>query len=401
MNPGARLAAAVAIAAVAAALFAVTCTAQQSVGGKKRMPYAAKELSVMVSDRPVVLLEAEAADQNKPAIIAAEVLPGRGMNIVQLRAHVPGRGVVEMLASPAQAEYAKTLTGDTDDPVANKTFGMGAPILLPWANRIRGKVTADGKGIETTVAGKRVTLLSNGAIKKPGDEPHAIHGFMMARRMDKFTTSATADQSSVTGEVNAGDFNGRWPSKTYATITVRLRDGKFFLDVTAKNTGSEPLPVGIGWHPFFAIPSGRRAQARIRIPARTRVLTNNYDEAFPTGKLEPVRGTKFDFTAGAELGDLYIDDCFVDVEKSPQGHVAAEMIDPASKYGLRIRSTSPQVTALQVFSPTARQLVAMEPQFNWADPYSDIWKGKNTGMVTLQPGETVKYSVEVELFIPN
>ncbi len=387
---------------VATFLWASTCAAQEAAGGK-RMPYAAKKLDVIVAGEPAVLLEQPApADPGRPAIVSAEVLPGRGMNIFQIRAHVPGRGITDLLVSPSLEEGRKTLVGDPDDPAANKTFGMGAPILLPWANRIRGKLSADGKSIEATVLGKPVKLLSNGAIKKPGDEPHAIHGFLMARRVDKVTTEADANHAAVHGVLEASDFDGRWLSKTHVAITVALRGGKFALDITATNAGSEPLPVGIGWHPFFAIPSGRRDQARVRIPARQRAVVNNYDEVFPSGALVPVKDTPFDFSrpGGAELKQLYVDDCFMDLERTAEGHVVAELIDPAAKYGLRIRATSPEVTAVQAFSPLARTLVALEPQFNWADPFSSVWGGKKTGMVVLEPGRSVRYSVEVELFVP-
>ncbi|HET9832807.1 MAG TPA: hypothetical protein VFP91_13880 [Vicinamibacterales bacterium] len=70
--------------------------------------------------------------------------------------------------------------------------------------------------------------------------------------------------------LGAGDFNGRWPSRTFVQMVATLSSTCFELSVTAQNTGRDPLPLGIGWHPYFAIPSGDRTQARLHIPAGRR-----------------------------------------------------------------------------------------------------------------------------------
>ena len=46
--------------------------------------------------------------------------------------------------------------------------------------------------------------------------------------------------------------------------------------MTAANIGRERTPVGIGWHPYFHLPSGDRAQARLRIAAERRLVVDNY-----------------------------------------------------------------------------------------------------------------------------
>jgi galactose mutarotase-like enzyme len=125
---------------------------------------------------------------------------------------------------------------------------------------------------------------------------------------------------------------------------------------------------------------------------------NNYDEVLPTGAIVPVRAP-YDFSApeGAELGGLYLDDCFVDLEKH-DGATVCEAIDPAAGYAVRITSASPHVTAIQTYAPPDRPLVVLEPQFSWADPYGAEWPpGADTGMVSLQPGASASYDVAVEL----
>ena len=64
---------------------------------------------------------------------------------------------------------------------------------------------------------------------------------------------------------------------------------------------------------------------------------------------------------------------------------SVEIIDPAAKYGLRVTALSPEIKAIQVYAPPERNVVAIEPQFNLADPYSKSWGKTDTGMVMLQP----------------
>ncbi len=78
----------------------------------------------------------------------------------------------------------------------------------------------------------------------------------------------------------------------------------------------------------------------------------------------------------------------------------AGITDPAAHYGVRVKAFSPEISAFQVYAPVEKPFVAVEPQFNWADPYNPIWKGKNTGMAVLKPEQSVTYALELELFVP-
>jgi aldose 1-epimerase len=118
-------------------------------------------------------------------------------------------------------------------------------------------------------------------------------------------------------------------------------------------------------------------------------------DVFPTGELIPA-GDFFD----KPLGGRFVDDCFVDLQRGADGSATAEVIDPAAKYGLRVKALSPEITAFQMYAPPDKPFVAIETQFNWADPYSPVWKGRDTGMKVLKPGESVTYSVRLEIFQP-
>ncbi|HKG47112.1 MAG TPA: aldose 1-epimerase [Pyrinomonadaceae bacterium] len=351
----------------------------------------------------VTLQRPRPSDSSKPVFTGAQILPNRGMMVLQIVAHIPELGETNLLEAPSLDRTRQIFSEGEDDYMGNKSFAFGGAILLPYANRIRGYPSSDRKSIETKILSTMVRLPANGGGKAIGAEQFAIHGLILKSDVEEVCKTSTVPEDRVTAYLSAGNFGGHWLSATDVWFEIILRSDAFILSVTAKNTGRETLPVGIGWHPYFSLPSGKREQARLRIPAHKRVMVNNYDEVLPTGELSSVAGTAYDFLipGGRSLGDLFLDDCFVALEKTAEGHTVAEIVDPEASYGVRIVATSPQVSAIQVYSLQSEPYVVLEPQFNWADPYGEQWSHKSdTGMVILQPNEEVVYSTRLELFTP-
>jgi aldose 1-epimerase len=351
----------------------------------------------------VQLMRKATRSSSDPEFLSATVLPGRGMNLFQITARVPGKGVVQLLASPSLGEAAQVLNDGPEDSHGVKSFSFGGAFLVPYPNRIRGKLTPDGQNIITQWDGKTLTLPAvwKGKVN-PNAELHAIHGLILDRKTDSIEINDLPDGQMVRGVIHAGDFGGYWLSSTDLTITIVLRAETLEASITAKNVGTEPEPLGIGWHPYFAIPSGDRKQARLHIPAADLAEVNNYDDVFPTGRLVPVAGTKYDFTSprGVALGGLFLDDNFSRLTRTA-GDVVVNLTDPAANYGLHIEGLSKEIRTIQVYAPPDKPFAAIEEQFNFADPFSPIWKGMNTGMVTLLPGQSVNWTIRLVLFTPH
>ena len=361
--------------------------------------------AITIGGEPAVtLVRPHPASTSKPQFLEATILPGNGMNLLQVKAFLPGTGDIDIINAPNLAG-AKDLLENQNDAFGNKSFSMGGAILLPYPNRIRGKLSGDGKTLETTIAGKMMSLPANWHGKKPGAEVHAMHGLIMSSHFEDVRVRNGSTESTVSAIFHGGSFDGHWPSKTDVGVRMILRNDALDIIVTAKNVGNQPLPVGISFHPYFQFPSGKRAQVRLHLPADMRAIVNNYDDVFPTGKLVPVKGTPYDFTAprGAAFGPtLYMDDCFTDLKRDSAGDAVITIADPAAKYGLRLTAVSPQIKAIQVYAPPDKNYVVVEPQFNLADPFNaKIWGKRNTGMVSLQPGQSVSWHVRLSLFVSN
>lgn len=349
----------------------------------------------------VITLQAPQEPSAGPAFTSAEILPGRGMMTLQVRARLPRLGEVELLAPPSR-EAREILEKEEDGFPANQAYKVGGAILIPYANRIRGELSPDGRTVKTRILGREVRLPAN-ASGGPGRERYSMHGLVLDAEAAGIERRTTEEEDSVRGTIHAGDFGHGWPSRTEIMIENVLRSDAFLLKIEARNAGDETLPIGIGWHPYFALPSGRREQARLRVPARRRTLVNDYAEVLPTGEVVPVAGTPYDFSrpGGREMGGQFLDDCFVDLERTEAGEAIAEVIDPESALGVRVIAATPRIQAFQVYAPPAKDFIVVEPQFNWADPFGPQWgPDVDTGMAQLAPGESVIYSARLELFTP-
>jgi len=386
-------------ASLALGLFTVGC---KSPATEAPAPAAqpAAPAGEKIGGSDVIKLQRKATgDGSKAEFLSATILPGRGMNLFQITANIPGKGEI-----PLFFDLPDQFTTGADDSVGNRSFAGGGAFLVPYPNRIRGKLSPDGKTLTTEWHGKTLTLPANFSGKKDGAEIHSIHGLILKSQAESLNTETTADGQTQTGVIHAGDFGGRWFSKTDLTFTIALTGGAIDTTITAKNVGDEPEPMGIGWHPYFAIPSGDRTQARLHVPADKLALVNNYDDVFPTGKLVPVKtyqGGKYDYNAptGKPLATDFLDDNFSTLKRTG-GNVDVQLTDPAAGYGIHILGISPQIKTVQVYAPPAKQFTAIEEQFNFGDPFGKEWHGMDTGMVTLKPGESVSWHVRLELFTP-
>lgn len=350
-----------------------------------------------IGGQKIVTLTRAAVSTTKPEFTSITVLPGRGMEVLQITANFPGKGNIDVLASPSLAE-AKKMLDEQDTPNGDLGYRLGSAFLVPYPNRIRGKLSSDGKTLTTEWQGHTLTLPANNIGKEPTAERHAMHGLILKAKTEEVSVEKIAGGEEVSGVIRAGDFGGHWLSKTDLVVTIRLTANAVDATIVARNVGHETEPIAIAWHPYFNLPSGDRSQVRIRVPAETVAEVDNYDNVFPTGKILPVNGTRFDLRAagGVPLGTTFFDDNWNHIDWT-NGVATVQIIDPAAHYAVDIEGTSPQIKAIQVYAPPTKNFIAVEHQFNYGDPFGKEWGSTDTGMVTLKPGENTKWHVRLKV----
>jgi aldose 1-epimerase len=348
-----------------------------------------------VGGKDVVTLTRKATSSGtKPEFLSVTLLPGRGMNVFQITASIPGKGEIPLIWSPSLEDAARLMNGTGNDQYGDVSHSFGGAFLIPYPNRIKGDLSPDGKIVTVQWRGYTMALPAN-------SNKQAIHGLILSAKVGELQKQTTDDGQTETGVLHAGDFGGHWISDTDLTFTIALTGDAVEQTVLARNVGKDLEPMAIGQHPFFGVPSGDRAQARIHIPASMMALANPVDQ-IPTGQLKPVKGTEFDYQSvdGAPLDDHARNVNYSHFTRT-DGAIDAWLSDPKSNYGIHVKGLSPAIRTIQLYVRLDRPFAAIEEQFNYPDPFGNEWRGMDTGMVTLRPGQSVIWKQRLELFTPQ
>jgi aldose 1-epimerase len=327
-------------------------------------------------------------------LISATFLPGRGMNVFQVTALIPGHGEVSLLVSPLLASAPGLLNGQDDDANGSASTTVGGAVLLPWAQRLSGTSTSTQGMLSTNWNGKRLSFPAENS-----GSNMSVEGLLLARAADTVKSDVLPDGQSVVAVFHAGDFSGNWLSTIDVTVEAQLTAHDLDLTVTAQNTGQQPAPFGVGWHPFFAIPSGDRAGALLSVPSQT-IMEVNKQLGKPTGRMVSVAGKDDDFSklGGTKLGLTAIGATYTSLLSGVASGPVAELSDPSYNYRLSVIPLTPDITSMRVIAPADKAWVSIGPNTNLDDPFGPEWDSpENAGMITLAPGATLRWKVRLEI----
>jgi aldose 1-epimerase len=210
------------------------------------------------------------------------------------------------------------------------------PLLAPWANRITEQgFWANGK--------KYAFNLGLGNVR--GALP--IHGLLGNSPLWQVTeVAADADSARVTSRLQfwkEPDLMAQWPFAHEYEMTHTLADGVLEVRLTVVNLSSQPMPLAVGFHPYYKIPDIPRDEWVAHIPARQRVVADA--RLIPTGEYKPM-----DLPSPLPLKDRSLDDGFTDLER-----------DSAGRAHFSIEAAGRTVEAM--FGPKYPVAVVWEP--NW------------------------------------
>ena len=247
------------------------------------------------------------------------------------------------------------------------TGGRGQ-VLLPWPNRIAGGTY--------TFAG-RINQLALGE-PRHGNASHGLTRWQPWRLVEQAADRVTL---ALTVFPQSG-----YPFALALELAYHLSDAGLSVRTTARNVGATALPYGAGHHPYFTVGTPTIDDALLRLPATTRLLTD--DRLIPIGR-EAVAGTPFDFRAPRRIGDLSLDTCFADLLPDTDGltRIVLARADGAPRLTLTLDAA---YRFAQVYSgdnlpdPAARRRgLAIEPMTCPANAFNS-----GEGLLILQPGES-------------
>jgi len=250
----------------------------------------------------------------------------------------------------------------------------GIPFLAPWANRLdQPAFFANGK--------KYNFDMELGNVR--GQIP--IHGLLSSSPYWE-VTKVQADKKSAwyTARLRFWqhpDLMAQWPFAHEYEMTYRLRDGELEVQLTIMNLSTDPMPVAVGFHPYYQIPGVARDEYVGHIPARMRVTADT--RLVPTGEYRPM-----DLPSEFPLRGRTLDDGFIDLQRGADGRARFYI-----KSGAMTVETSfgPKYPVAVVWEPNtqagqAQPFICFEPMTGVTNAVNLAQQGKYPSLQMLAPG---------------
>jgi aldose 1-epimerase len=211
------------------------------------------------------------------------------------------------------------------DGAPGEVLDAGCFPLVPFVNRIRGGRFA--------FRGRTVRLAPNMA----GD-PSPLHG--QGWRNPWRVAAASADEAMLEYDHEGGE----WPWSYTARQQFRLDPSSLEVALSCRNGSAEPMPCGLGQHPFF------NCSPKTRIATRVEHVWTIDEQVLPVERVAA--------TGRFDLADRAV--CGLGVDHGFDGWGGtARLSDPAWPFAVTM--SSPEARFFQLYSPTDGGLFVAEP----------------------------------------
>src|SRR5688572_11960095 len=250
----------------------------------------------------------------------------------------------------------------------------GIPFLAPWADLLNE---------QAFWANNKKYTFNMGLGNVRGNMP--IHGLLTNSPLWRVTeVAADARSAHVTSRLEFWkypDLTAQWPFAHEYEMTYRLAHGVLEVKTTVTNLSAEPMPVILGFHPFFQIPEIPRDEWVANIPARIHVIPGEHN--VPTGELRPM-----DIPKALPLKGQKLDDGFTDLERDSEGRAHFSIEARGKKVETMF---GPKFSVATIWLPSGpggqpREFICFEPLSTIISGVNLAHEGKWSGLQTLAPG---------------
>jgi aldose 1-epimerase len=271
---------------------------------------------------------------------------------------------------------------------------MGIPFLGPWANRL------DEAGFYAN--GKKYTFnMELGNVRGA----HPIHGFLSSTNQWQVVEAKSDGNAAwVTSRLEffrQPAWMAQFPFAHTIEMTHRLRDGVLEVSTRLQNMSADPMPVAIGFHPYFQLTDSARDEWTIGVGARTQWILSS--DKIPTGETRPIEQF-FPNPQAAALKDYDLDHVFGDLARDSSGRAVMSVKGKSQKLEVMF---GPNYRAVVIYAPNPpaasnanaaaaapnrppqnRNFICFEPMTGITDALNLSQKGLYKELQSIPPGES-------------
>jgi aldose 1-epimerase len=170
-------------------------------------------------------------------------------------------------------------------------------------------------------------------------------------------------------------------------MTYRLQGGQLEVRTRIENLSTEPMPVSVGFHPYFQLTDSPRDEWTIAVAARTHwLLAQN---KIPTGETQAITQV-FPDPAAAPLKDHDLDHVFSDLVRDASGGAVMTVKGKSQQLDVTV---GPNYRAMVIYapkpqaaSPQNRNFICFEPMVGITDAMNLAHKGLYKELQSIPPG---------------
>jgi aldose 1-epimerase len=252
----------------------------------------------------------------------------------------------------------------------NRPSLAGNPFLAPWANRIEGWAFYSN--------GKKYVLdreMGNVRTDQNGNPIHGLLTFSPLWQVKEM--KADAGSAHVTSRLEFWrypDLMAQFPFAHTVEMTYRLVGGTLEVETRIENHASEPMPVAVGYHPYFRVWDAPRDDWKVHLAARDRMELS--DKLIPTGERKAVT-----FGDPVSLKGISLDDVFANLVSNGKG---AEFWVEGAKERVTV-TYGPKYRIAVVYAPAGRNFICFEPMSAPTNAFNLTHAGKYDAMDSIPP----------------
>ncbi|QSF44323.1 aldose 1-epimerase [Paenibacillus tianjinensis] len=298
------------------------------------------------------------------------LLPRLGNNVISLWDHKEQR---QILRRPDESDLAYYM---------QKPYHFGIPLLVPPGRIRKGQFEFEGI---------RYQFDQNTA------EYNHIHGLHRTQSWCVSDIEEDEEGCAVTTEFNTADdahWMGQFPEPLRLEMTFRLQDARLQQTLKVTHLGSNSIPFGIGYHTWFMI-DGEPERWNLRMPVES--IYELSPELLPSGKLLPLRALD-SLNQGMNLEGADLDT----VLRIGDGQPVEALLMREDGYGIRYTADKAHFRHWVVYTKgPAEQYLCAEP-YTWLPDAPNLQQDDSfTGLITLNPGETLTLPCNLEMIYPK
>jgi aldose 1-epimerase len=208
---------------------------------------------------------------------------------------------------------------------------------------------------------------------------------------------AKADQNAawVTSRLEVykqPDWMAQFPFAHTVEMTYRLKDGVLEVALKLNNLSNSPMPVAVGFHPYFQVNDAPRDEWTFSVGAKTHWITNR--QVLPTGETEPIEKV-IPKPAGGPLKGMKLDDVFGDLVRDSSGKATMWVQGKSERVEVVF---GPKYRASVVYFPAGRgqDFICFEPMAGITNSMNLAQKGVYKELQTIPPGQSWEESFWVK-----